>query len=146
MYNFFQGLRHVGGNIMAKPKEFAHKLRHRFGSADNLPTLVEKEPAKESKNPMGSSSLPRDNPGSRGPAMFVAEHQSSYDEDEAVSRFRSTVASEKSDATSESVPPGNVLSVAVAVLCPAAGLIQDFLLKISFIAARLRTGKETVVR
>ena len=89
---------------MSKPKEFAHKLRHRFGSADNLPTLVEKEPAKESKNPMGSSSLPRDNPGSRGPAMFVAEHQSSYDEDEAVSRFRSTVASEKSDATSESVP------------------------------------------
>ena len=31
-----QGLKNVGGNIMNKPKEFAHKLRHKFGSADNL--------------------------------------------------------------------------------------------------------------
>ena len=114
--SLFQGLRNVGGNIMAKPKEFAHKLRHRFGSADNLPTLVEKEPVKESKNPLGSSSLPRDNPGSRGPAMFVAEHQSSFDEDEMVSRFRSTVASEKSDATSESVPPGDEIAAEREIL------------------------------
>ena len=54
-----QGLKTVGGNIMSKPKEFAHKLRHRFGSADNLTTLHEKEILKESRNPLGSSSLPR---------------------------------------------------------------------------------------
>lgn len=31
-----QGLKNAGGNMMNKPKELAHKLRHRFGSADNL--------------------------------------------------------------------------------------------------------------
>jgi hypothetical protein len=43
--------------------------------------------------------------------LYASEHQSSFDEDEgagagAASRQRSTVASEKSDATSESGLPG----------------------------------------
>jgi hypothetical protein len=55
--------------------------------------------------------LCRDNPGGRGPALYASEHQSSFEEDEgagagAASRQRSTVASEKSDATSESGLPG----------------------------------------
>jgi hypothetical protein len=44
---FFQGLKNVGGNIrdtvMAKPKEFAYLLRHKFGSADNLTTVEQSE-------------------------------------------------------------------------------------------------------
>ena len=52
----------------------------------------------------------RDNLGGRGPALYASEHQSSFEEDEvaagAASRHRSTVASEKSDATSESGLPG----------------------------------------
>ena len=56
-----QGLRNVGGNIrdtvMAKPKLIAHKLRHKFGSADNL-TTIETDPVKEARS-AGSSSLPR---------------------------------------------------------------------------------------
>ena len=58
-----QGLRNVGGNIrdtvMAKPKQFAHKLRHKFGSADNL-TSMGTEAAKDEARPGGgSASLPR---------------------------------------------------------------------------------------
>ena len=60
---------------MSKPKELAVKLRHKFGSVDNLTTLHEKEVLKESRNPMGSASLPRDNLGGRGPALFASEHQ-----------------------------------------------------------------------
>jgi len=56
------GIRTVGGNIISKPKELAHKLRHKFGSADNLSHLS-KEAIKDARNPHGSSSLPRDNPG-----------------------------------------------------------------------------------
>ena len=60
---------------MSKPKELAVKLRHKFGSVDNLTTLHEKEVLKESRNPMGSASLPRDNLGGRGPALYASEHQ-----------------------------------------------------------------------
>ncbi len=56
-----QSIRSVG-NIIAKPKELAHKLRHKFGSADNLNNLS-KEVSKDARNTHGSSSLPRDNPG-----------------------------------------------------------------------------------
>ena len=65
-----QGLKNVGGNIrdtvMSKPKEFAHLLMHKFGSADNL-TLADGDSDKEvrTSNGGGSSSLPRDNMGPR---------------------------------------------------------------------------------
>ena len=58
-----QGLRSVGGNIrdtvMAKPKQFAHKLRHKFGSADNLTSIGNEGSKDESRPGGGSSSLPR---------------------------------------------------------------------------------------
>lgn len=106
-----QGLKNVGGNIrdtvMSKPKEFAHLLRHKFGSADNL-NAVE---AAESEPRKGSSSLPRDNTGPRR-SLHSNDHHSSIEDHKclsedgaAVVRRKSVDVSEKSDATSESVPP-----------------------------------------
>lgn len=105
-----QGLRSVGGNIISKPKELAHRLRHKFGSADNLNALGKESSKVANTNPHGSSSLPRDNPGTRATTLYASEHQSSFEDDEVgpMSRNRSTVASEKSYATSESIPPGMV--------------------------------------
>jgi hypothetical protein len=57
-----QGLRNVGGNIrdtvMAKPKQLAHRLRHKFGSADNL-SSIGADAIKEDSTPGACSSLPR---------------------------------------------------------------------------------------
>lgn len=71
-----QGLKHVGGNIrdgisgmsntvMAKPKEFAHLLRHKFGSADNLSAISKDSDSdkRENRSQHGSASLPRENSG-----------------------------------------------------------------------------------
>ncbi|XP_073978798.1 transmembrane and coiled-coil domain 2 protein Dmtn isoform X5 [Rhodnius prolixus] len=59
-----QGLKHVGGNIrdgiiglpgsvMSKPREFAHLIRNKFGSADNINSL-----SKDEKTHHGSATLP----------------------------------------------------------------------------------------
>jgi hypothetical protein len=56
----------------------------RFGSADNLTTLHEKEVLTGSKNPMGSSSLPRDHPGSRSPALYAGEQLSSFEDEGSI--------------------------------------------------------------
>ncbi len=68
-----KGLKNVGGNIrdgitgmsssvMSKPKEFAHLIRHKFGSADDLAALAG-EVDKKDHNHHGSASLPRENSG-----------------------------------------------------------------------------------
>ena len=96
---------------MSKPKEFAHLLRHKFGSADNL-SSVDSEPAKEGRTSNGgSSSLPRDNLGPRR-SLATNKRQSSLEDQKclsedgaAVVRRLSADASEKSDVTSESMPP-----------------------------------------
>ena len=69
-----QGLKSVRDgveSVMSKPKELATKLRHKFGSADNLSQLskdsdpdssqAKKQP--ENRNHLGSASLPRENSG-----------------------------------------------------------------------------------
>ena len=75
-----QGLKNVGGNIrdgltgmsssvMSKPKEFAHLIRHKFGSADNLAAMSKEEGSgdgKKDRNHHGSASLPRENSGLSG--------------------------------------------------------------------------------
>jgi hypothetical protein len=90
-----QGLKNVGGNIrdtvMSKPKEFAHLLRHKFGSADNL-SSVEADSDKDVRssgtgshhhhhhhNTGGSSSLPRDNLGPRR-SLMSNKRQSSLED------------------------------------------------------------------
>ncbi len=95
---FFQGLKNVGGNIrdtvMAKPKEFAYLLRHKFGSADNLTSVEQSETEPRYLNHFetyrtsiicrifkhehyfsyrksnGASSLPRENSGPRYRIVF----------------------------------------------------------------------------
>ena len=92
-----QGLKNVGGNIrdtvMSKPKEFAHLLRHKFGSADNL-SSVEADSDKDVRSSGtgshhhhhhhhningGSSSLPRDNLGPRR-SLMSNKRQSSLED------------------------------------------------------------------
>ncbi len=73
-----QGLKHVGGNIrdgitgmsstvISKQKEFAHRLRHKFGSVDNLNSFNNGDESKnDNRSHHGSASLPRDNSGLSG--------------------------------------------------------------------------------
>ncbi|XP_063244163.1 transmembrane and coiled-coil domains protein 2 isoform X3 [Bacillus rossius redtenbacheri] len=67
-----QGLKHVGGNIrdgitgfsgtvMSKPREFAHLIKNKFGSADNINTLSrngDSGSGEEEKTHHGSATLP----------------------------------------------------------------------------------------
>lgn len=132
MRDLSQGLKHVGGNIrdgitgmsssvMSKPKEFAHLLRHKFGSADNLNSMSQKEQGspgnnsgtedkKDKRNHHGSASLPREG-GSGGAGGSLTERQtSSFEErrkclsEDGGMRRPSADVSEVSEATSESVP------------------------------------------
>ncbi|XP_050437530.1 transmembrane and coiled-coil domains protein 2 isoform X2 [Adelges cooleyi] len=107
------GLRHVGGNIrdgisglsgsvMSKPREFAHLIRNKFGSADNINSisrssevdLTEDSSDKQSsRNHHGSATLPGG----------VGLHTSTTN-GPAASRSEDG-ASECSSVTSESIPP-----------------------------------------
>uniref|UniRef100_A0A0K8S7C6 Transmembrane and coiled-coil domains protein 1 n=1 Tax=Lygus hesperus TaxID=30085 RepID=A0A0K8S7C6_LYGHE len=97
-----QGLKHVGGNIrdgisglsgsvMSKPREFAHLIRNKFGSADNINSLSrngESDSLEEEKTHHGSATLPGG--CSLGSGL----------------KFTSEEGSECSSVTSESVPGG----------------------------------------
>ncbi|TRY63568.1 hypothetical protein TCAL_08692 [Tigriopus californicus] len=66
--NIRDGISGMSNTVMAKPKEFAHLLRHKFGSADNLSSLSKEcdsdsRVKKETRVHHGSASLPRENSG-----------------------------------------------------------------------------------
>ncbi|XP_014262327.1 transmembrane and coiled-coil domains protein 2 isoform X2 [Cimex lectularius] len=97
-----QGLKHVGGNIrdgitglsgsvMSKPREFAHLIRNKFGSADNINSLSrngESDSLEDEKTHHGSATLP----GGCGLGSGL--------------KFTSEEGSECSSVTSESMPCG----------------------------------------
>lgn len=97
-----QGLKHVGGNIrdgitglsgsvMSKPREFAHLIRNKFGSADNINSLSrngESDSLEEEKTHHGSATLPGGCSLNSG------------------LKFTSEEGSECSSVTSESMPGG----------------------------------------
>ncbi|XP_061390359.1 transmembrane and coiled-coil domains protein 2 isoform X2 [Musca vetustissima] len=115
-----QGLRHVGGNIrdgitgfsgsvMSKPREFAHLIKNKFGSADNINQMSESElnnlnmPANQEM--FGSSTpntaIPNASTGSGGGGgMLNAGGAGS-------GKFNSENGSECSSVTSESIPAGS---------------------------------------
>uniref|UniRef100_A0A1I8NH81 Transmembrane and coiled-coil domains protein 1 n=1 Tax=Musca domestica TaxID=7370 RepID=A0A1I8NH81_MUSDO len=115
-----QGLRNVGGNIrdgitgfsgsvMSKPREFAHLIKNKFGSADNINQMSESElnnlnmPANHEM--FGSSTpntaIPNASTGSGGGGgMLNAGGAGS-------GKFNSENGSECSSVTSESIPAGS---------------------------------------
>uniref|UniRef100_A0A1I8NTC7 Transmembrane and coiled-coil domains protein 1 n=1 Tax=Stomoxys calcitrans TaxID=35570 RepID=A0A1I8NTC7_STOCA len=114
-----QGLRNVGGNVrdgisgfsasvMAKPREFAHLIKNKFGSADNINQMTEAElnnlnlPANQDM--FGSSTpnnaMPTASTGSGGGNMINAGGAGS-------GKFNSENGSECSSVTSESMPAGS---------------------------------------
>ncbi|PNF30746.1 hypothetical protein B7P43_G06175 [Cryptotermes secundus] len=107
-----QGLKNVGGNIrdgitglsgtvMSKPREFAHLIKNKFGSADNINTLArngDNVSVDEDKTHHGSATLP-------GACSLGSAHASSS---AGVMKFASEEGSECSSVTSGSIPAGNV--------------------------------------
>ncbi|XP_011689590.1 PREDICTED: transmembrane and coiled-coil domains protein 2 isoform X3 [Wasmannia auropunctata] len=100
-----QGLKNVGGNIrdgitgfsgtvMSKPREFAHLIKNKFGSADNINTLSrngDNASVEEDKTHHGSATLPG--------GCSLGSTQSA-----AAMKFPSEEGSECSSVTSESGP------------------------------------------
>ncbi|CAL1675413.1 unnamed protein product [Lasius platythorax] len=100
-----QGLKNVGGNIrdgitgfsgtvMSKPREFAHLIKNKFGSADNINTLSrngDNGSVEEDKTHHGSATLPG--------GCSLGSTQSA-----AAMKFPSEEGSECSSVTSESGP------------------------------------------
>lgn len=100
-----QGLKNVGGNIrvgitgfsgsvMSKPREFAHLIKNKFGSADNINTLSrngDNGSVEEEKTHHGSATLP-------GGCSLGSTHSA------AAMKFPSEEGSECSSVTSESGP------------------------------------------
>ncbi|XP_043673021.1 transmembrane and coiled-coil domains protein 2-like isoform X6 [Vespula pensylvanica] len=100
-----QGLKNVGGNIrdgitgfsgsvMSKPREFAHLIKNKFGSADNINTLSrngDNGSVEEEKTHHGSATLP-------GGCSLGSTHSA------VAMKFPSEEGSECSSVTSESGP------------------------------------------
>jgi len=77
-----QGIKSVGGGVvgtLTKPKEFAHLIRNKFGSADNISSLTSKDDEDERRSHHGSASLPRE--GSTGGSVLSDKiRQSSFED------------------------------------------------------------------
>ncbi|XP_018346122.1 PREDICTED: transmembrane and coiled-coil domains protein 2 isoform X2 [Trachymyrmex septentrionalis] len=103
-----QGLKHVGGNIrdgitgfsgtvMSKPREFAHLIKNKFGSADNINTL-----SLESSN--GDNASVEDDKTHHGSATLPGGCSLGSTQSAAAMKFPSEEGSECSSVTSESGP------------------------------------------
>ncbi|XP_018395252.1 PREDICTED: transmembrane and coiled-coil domains protein 2 isoform X2 [Cyphomyrmex costatus] len=103
-----QGLKHVGGNIrdgitgfsgtvMSKPREFAHLIKNKFGSADNINTL-----SLESSN--GDNASVEDDKTHHGSATLPGGCSLGSTQSAAAIKFPSEEGSECSSVTSESGP------------------------------------------
>ncbi|XP_021919503.1 transmembrane and coiled-coil domains protein 2 isoform X3 [Zootermopsis nevadensis] len=92
-----QGLK----TVMSKPREFAHLIKNKFGSADNINTLTrngDNGSVDEEKTHHGSATLP-------GGCSLGSTHASSS---AGVIKFASEEGSECSSVTSGSIPAGNI--------------------------------------
>lgn len=92
-----QGLK----TVMSKPREFAHLIKNKFGSADNINTLArngDNASVDEEKAHHGSATLP-------GGCSLGSTNASSS---AGVIKFASDEGSECSSVTSGSIPAGNV--------------------------------------
>jgi len=92
-----QGLK----TVMSKPREFAHLIKNKFGSADNINTLSrngDNASVDEEKAHHGSATLP-------GGCSLGSTNASSS---AGVIKFASDEGSECSSVTSGSIPPGNL--------------------------------------
>ncbi|XP_017877919.1 transmembrane and coiled-coil domains protein 2 isoform X4 [Ceratina calcarata] len=103
-----QGLKNVGGNIkvgisgfsgtvMSKPREFAHLIKNKFGSADNINTL-----SLESSN--GDNASVEDEKAHHGSATLPGGCSLGSTHSAAAMKFPSEEGSECSSVTSESGP------------------------------------------
>ncbi|CAH1406391.1 unnamed protein product [Nezara viridula] len=129
-----QGLKHVGGNIrdgitglsgsvMSKPREFAHLIRNKFGSADNINSLSrngESDSLEEEKTHHGSATLPggcslnsglkfTSEKGNTNKAYDFIDRQKLYNiliEQRIPRKVVKVEGSECSSVTSESMPGG----------------------------------------
>uniref|UniRef100_A0A6M2DPZ6 Putative conserved plasma membrane protein n=1 Tax=Xenopsylla cheopis TaxID=163159 RepID=A0A6M2DPZ6_XENCH len=111
-----QGLKNVGGNIrdgitgfsgsvMSKPREFAHLIKNKFGSADNINQLTSRNGADNSggessgqeKAHHGSATLP-------GGCALNSSGPVGHSSNAVTHKFPSEEGSECSSVTSESIP------------------------------------------
>ncbi|XP_037924546.1 transmembrane and coiled-coil domains protein 2 isoform X2 [Hermetia illucens] len=107
-----QGLRNVGGNIrdgitgfsgsvMSKPREFAHLIKNKFGSADNINEMgALNVSANQSELHVGSVSTPNN-------TIHAASMSSGNTGGAGSGKFNSDNGSECSSVTSESIPAGS---------------------------------------
>jgi len=108
-----QGIKSVGGGVvgtLVKPKEFAHRIRNKFGSADNIPSHIAKErDDDERRSHHGSASLPREgSTGGAGSILSEQVRQSSYEIGCASDDGHLSVPRSPSSITSESERGGEV--------------------------------------
>ncbi|KYN02958.1 PREDICTED: transmembrane and coiled-coil domains protein 2 isoform X3 [Cyphomyrmex costatus] len=113
-----QGLKHVGGNIrdgitgfsgtvMSKPREFAHLIKNKFGSADNINTLSHGSTFYVNDTPHagnGDNASVEDDKTHHGSATLPGGCSLGSTQSAAAIKFPSEEGSECSSVTSESGP------------------------------------------
>ncbi|KAH8310600.1 hypothetical protein KR044_002087 [Drosophila immigrans] len=118
-----QGLRNVGGNIrdgitgfsgsvMSKPREFAHLIKNKFGSADNINQMSEAElQGIQSGNPdvltVGNERLPQLPGMGTSTGSGGGNNNNNTGTGSGTGKFNSDNGSECSSVTSESIPAGS---------------------------------------
>ncbi|XP_017100675.2 transmembrane and coiled-coil domain protein 3 [Drosophila bipectinata] len=119
-----QGLRNVGGNIrdgitgfsgsvMSKPREFAHLIKNKFGSADNINQMTDAElQGMQSSNAdvLAANERLQQTPGvgtSTGSGGGGGQNNNTGGAGSGTGKFNSDNGSECSSVTSESIPAGS---------------------------------------
>jgi len=120
-----QGIKSVGGGMvgtLTKPKEFAHLIRNKFGSADNIPSHIPKDRDEdERRSHHGSASLPREGHSGSASGSVLSDkgrqssfedprHYGSEDGHLSVPRSASSITSESERAAEISRQDGELAS------------------------------------
>ncbi|XP_023171043.2 transmembrane and coiled-coil domains protein 2 isoform X2 [Drosophila hydei] len=118
-----QGLRNVGGNIrdgitgfsgsvMSKPREFAHLIKNKFGSADNINQIADAElQAIQAANPdaltVANERLLHQPGAGTSTGSGCGNNMNNNNTGSGTGKFNSDNGSECSSVTSESIPAGS---------------------------------------
>uniref|UniRef100_A0A1L8D970 Putative conserved plasma membrane protein n=1 Tax=Nyssomyia neivai TaxID=330878 RepID=A0A1L8D970_9DIPT len=126
--NIRDGITGLGGSVMSKPREFAHLIKNKFGSADNINQLSSNPELNtlnlagmESQSQAGGTSTPNN-------TMIVTIPPTNQASAGGSGKFNSENDSECSSVTSDSLPAGsgkNQLGANAVLLKAIIGELQE---------------------
>ncbi|XP_077287904.1 transmembrane and coiled-coil domain 2 protein Dmtn isoform X3 [Arctopsyche grandis] len=143
--NIRDGITGLGGSVMSKPREFAHLIKNKFGSADNINQMAARNNWAEGRRIEGESGGAHTLPGAlrADQSTPAAPHPSQ-------NKLTSEEGSECSSVTSESIPGyqnqsgSNNLAEGVFTVKPILAELQDRRVDVENLFEKMKTITQEV--